>query len=135
MKIIRQIMILLLFSMLGELLHYYIPLPIPASIYGMVLLFFSLLSGFLKLESINTVGNFLLEIMPLLFVPAGVGLMASWGLLSEILLPLIVIITASTILVMGVSGSVTQWVIQHQQHKKQEQETYRHTGNKQEADL
>ncbi|MCM1542871.1 MAG: CidA/LrgA family protein [Blautia sp.] len=135
MKIIRQIMILLLFSMLGELLHSYIPLPIPASIYGMVLLFFSLLSGILKPESIHEVGNFLLEIMPLLFVPAGVGLMASWGLLSGILLPLIVIITVSTVLVMGVSGSVTQWVVRHQQHKKQKQEPCRHTEDKQEAGL
>lgn len=128
MRLIKQIAIILLFTMLGEFLHHYIPLPVPASIYGMILLFFSLLFGLLKLEDIKETSNFLLEILPLLFVPAGVGLMTSWGLLSDILLPLAVIIPLSTVLVAGVSGSVTQWVIRH--HPRREEDLVRKNQGK-----
>ena len=74
MKYIRQLGIILLVSFLGELLHYLLPLPVPASIYGIVLLFAALETRLLKADAIRETSAFLLEIMPMLFVPAGVGL-------------------------------------------------------------
>ena len=78
MKYIRQLGIILLVSFLGELLHYLLPLPVPASIYGIVLLFAALETRLLKADAIRETSAFLLEIMPMLFVPAGVGLLEKW---------------------------------------------------------
>ena len=81
MKYIRQLGIILLVSFLGELLHYLLPLPVPASIYGIVLLFAALETRLLKADAIRETSAFLLEIMPMLFVPAGVGLLEKWDVL------------------------------------------------------
>ena len=82
MKYVRQLLIILFVSFFGELLKYIIPLSIPASIYGMVLLFLALELKILKVSDIKETSNFLIEIMPLMFVPAGVGLLDSWGALQ-----------------------------------------------------
>lgn len=112
MKYLRQLLIILLFSFIGEILHALIPIQIPASIYGLVLLFIALLTGWLKLPQVKETAKFLIEIMPMMFIPAGVGLLVSWGELKPILLPVCVIIIVSTILVMGISGRVTQGMMQ-----------------------
>ena len=101
MKYLRQFMMILLVSFLGELLKYAIPLPVPASIYGLVILFILLETGVLKLDAVKDTAIFLIEIMPLMFIPAGVGLMESWGDLNSMLVEVIVITIVSTVLVMG----------------------------------
>lgn len=118
MKYLRQLLIILLFSFIGELLHAVIPLQIPASIYGLVLLFVALMAGWIKLPQVSETAKFLIEIMPMMFIPAGVGLMVSWGELKPILLPVCVIVVVSTILVMGVSGRVTQTMMRSARKKK-----------------
>ena len=75
MKYIKQFLIILLISFIGEGLNYLIPAPIPASIYGMVILFVCLCTKIIKLDDVKDTGLFLIEIMPLMFIPAGVGLM------------------------------------------------------------
>ncbi len=112
MRYLRQFLLITLFSCLGELLHELIPLKIPASIYGFVLLFAALFTGIVKLRHIKETAGFLIDIMPVLFVPAGVGLLESWDALQPILLPVVVIVAVSTVLVLGVSGIVTQKMIQ-----------------------
>ena len=64
MKYLKQLLIILAISFVGEALKYFLPLPIPASIYGMVLLFILLLTGVVKLDDVQDVGKFLIEIMP-----------------------------------------------------------------------
>ena len=80
MKYVKQFLIILLISFIGEGLNYLIPAPVPASIYGMVILFVCLCTKVVKLDDVKDTGMFLIEIMPLMFIPAGVGLMKSWGL-------------------------------------------------------
>ena len=75
MKYLRQFCIILLVSALGEGLHILLPLPVPASVYGLVLMLGALASGILKLEQVEEAADFLVEIMPVMFVPAGVGLL------------------------------------------------------------
>lgn len=111
MKYLRQFLLILIFSFLGELLRYLIPLSIPGSIYGLVLLFIALMTGIVKLPQVKEASKFLIEIMPLVFIPAGVGLLNSWSVLQPILLPVTVITVVSTAVVMVVSGWVTQLVI------------------------
>ena len=75
MKYLRQFMIILLFSFLGELLKYVLPFPVPASIYGLVLLFIALETRILPLAAVKDAGKFMIEIMPLMFIPAQDSLM------------------------------------------------------------
>ena len=118
MKFLRQFMIILAISFIGEVLKYIVPLPIPASIYGLVILFNALETGIMKLSAVKDTAKFLIEIMPLMFIPAGVGLLESWGVLQPVLLPVAVITVVSTIIVMGVSGVVTQAVIRKEKKTK-----------------
>ena len=87
MKYLRQLLIILIFSFIGEVLHSLIPIQVPASIYGLVLLFIALLTGIIQLPQVKEVAKYLIEIMPLMFIPAGVGLLESWGDLKSILIP------------------------------------------------
>lgn len=87
MKILRQFGLILAITFAGEVLKALLPLPIPASIYGMVIMLVGLVSGLLRLEDVQDVGDFLIEIMPILFVPAAVGLIDSWGTMKALLLP------------------------------------------------
>lgn len=111
MKHIRQFGIILVISFIGELLKYVVPLKVPASIYGLVIMFVALELRIIRLDSVREASKFLIEAMPLMFVPAGVGLLTSWGVLKPICIPVIIIIIVSTVIVMVVSGHVTQAVI------------------------
>lgn len=118
MKYIRQFLWILLFSFAGELLKFVIPLPVPASIYGLLLLLLALVTGILRLESVKETSKFLIEIMPLMFIPAAVGLLESREALSGILIQVLTATVVSTVLVMGVSGMVTQALIRKKQGGK-----------------
>ena len=85
MKYLRQLLLILMISLFGEILKYVIPLPIPASIYGMAILFVCLMTGIVKLEQVKETGKFMIEIMPVMFIPAGVALITSWGVLKPML--------------------------------------------------
>lgn len=106
MKYIKQFAIILSMTFLGELLHHVIPLPIPGSIYGLILLLLSLITGIVKTDQIKETSTFLIEIMPMMFIPAAAGLLTSWGSLKPVLLPVCVITIVSTVAVMSISGRV-----------------------------
>ncbi|MCR5776247.1 MAG: CidA/LrgA family protein [Lachnospiraceae bacterium] len=110
MKYLKQFGIILAISFAGELLNKILPLPIPASIYGLVILFALLHFGILKVDHVKETSTFLIEIMPLMFIPAAVGLLESWGIIKYNVVPYIVMTVVSTIVVMAVSGIVTQLV-------------------------
>ena len=119
MKYIRQFEIILAISLIGELLNSLIPLPIPASIYGMTILFTALCCGIIKLSAVKETGHFLIQIMPMLFIPATVGLLESWEVMQSFLTAIIVIALVSTILVILASGRATQFIINLKKKKKQ----------------
>ncbi|MCC8141412.1 MAG: CidA/LrgA family protein [Lachnospiraceae bacterium] len=111
MKYVWQFLIILAFSFAGEVLHFFIPLPVPASIYGIVLLFLFLEFGILPEKAVAETGLFLVRIMPILFIPAVVGIMDSWDILQSSWLTYLITLVISTFVVMAVSGGVTQLVI------------------------
>lgn len=111
MKYIKQWSIILLISFFGEVLHELLPLPIPASVYGLVLMLTALCAGIVKLEQVKETAKFLVEVMPLMFIPATVGLMTAWDSLQSMLVPVVVILVVTTVGVMAVTGRVTQFVI------------------------
>ena len=112
MKFLRQFMIILLLSFLGEVLKMFLPLPIPASVYGLVLMLLCLVTGILKTSQVKEAAFFLIEIMPVMFIPAAAGLIDSWKVLQPLLLPILVITVVITIFVMVVTGKVAQMIAQ-----------------------
>lgn len=121
MHYLKQFMLITLISLAGELLSFLIPLPIPASIYGVAILLSLLISGRLKVESIREVSSFLIAVMPVMFIPAAVGLMESFSLLASSWLSYVIILAVSTVAVMAVSGRVTQHVIRSEKKKEDAQ--------------
>ena len=118
MKHMKQFGIILVLSFIGELLNHVLPLPVPSSIYGIILMFICLKTGLIPLEEVDETGRFLIEIMPLTFIPAGVKRLVSWGELKPVLIPVVVSMVVSTVIVMAVSGLVTQAVLRHKGKKK-----------------
>lgn len=112
MKFLRQFMIILLLSFLGEVLKMFRPLPIPASVYGLVLMLVCLMTGVLKTSQVKDAAFFLIEIMPVMFIPAAAGLIDSWKVLQPLLLPILVITVVITIFVMVVTGKIAQMIAQ-----------------------
>lgn len=111
MKYLKQFFIILLVSCIGELLYHLLPLPIPATIYGLVLMLGLLMLKIVPLNAVKETAEFLIEIMPVMFIPAGVGLIIYWPQLKEFLIPVCVIIVISSILVMLVTGKVSDFLI------------------------
>ena len=114
MKYLKQLTIILFVTGIGELLHFLIPLPVPASIYGMVLMLVLLMTHIVKVEQVNETADFLIEIMPVMFIPAGVGLMTTFDVLRPILLPVSVILVVTTFIVMVVTGKVSDRMIERE---------------------
>ena len=123
MRYLYQFARIMAFCFLGEILHEVLPLPIPASIYGLILLLAALKTGLVKLEQVKEVGNFLTGIFPLLFVPAAVGVMELWGELGEMMIPILLAIIPVTILVLASAGRTTQSFSRKKQNRCGEQET------------
>lgn len=111
MKYIKQFLIIISISFVGEILRRVIPFPIPASIYGLIILFTLLNINIIKINQIKEVSYFLIEIMPLMFLPAAVGLIDSFSVLKKVLVPFVFIVIISTILVMGFSAKSSEIII------------------------
>lgn len=118
MKYVKQLLIIILISFMGELLNYIIPLPIPGSIYGMVLMFILLCSGIIKLEQVKKTGKFLLDIMPVMFIPSAVGIMSQFEQLKDIWLQIIVITIITTVITIAVTGLSSQAIIRWKKRKE-----------------
>ena len=120
MKWMKQFGIILLISFVGEILEKWIPLPIPASIYGIILLFLCLKLNIIPHEAVHETGKFLIEIMPLMFIPAAVGLLETWDVIAPAWLEYVAVTVISTWVVMIVSGRGTQFVIRRKRKDVQE---------------
>ncbi len=111
MKILKELAIIVGITLIGELLNKCLPLPVPAGVYGMFLLLLLLCVGVIKIEHVETTVNFVLEIMPILFIPSIVGLMDSYAEAKEILVPMVVISVVSTIVVLTTTGKVAEAIL------------------------
>ena len=115
MKNLPALLMILGFTFLGELLHLLLPLPVPAAIYGLVLLFAALMAGIVKVGKIKTVSDFLIGIMPVLFVAPVVNLLDSWQVAADNLLAICVILVVPTLLVFAAAGLVTQRLLKREE--------------------
>jgi holin-like protein len=101
----------------AELIHAVVPLPIPASIYGLVIMLLCLNFKLIRLEWVEQAADILVGTMTLMFVPAAVGLMSVWGDVQAMLLPLIIIILVTTVLTFAASGLTAQSVMRRRRGK------------------
>jgi holin-like protein len=120
MKYLKQFFIIIAISAISELLAIFIPLSIPASIYGMAILFLSLLTGVLKLDQVENAADLLLGIMPALFVVSGAGFITAYGQISADLASWIVVNIGSTLVILATTGLLAQWLIRRKNGKRGE---------------
>lgn len=111
MKYLSQFGIILIISLIGEVLHAFLPLPVPASVYGLLLMLLALMTGIIKLHQVEKAADLMIELMPLFFVPPGVSLITSWADISGLIVPFVITVLLSTVAVMVVTGRVTQAVM------------------------
>lgn len=119
MKYITQFLIILGFSFAGEAIHSLLPLPIPASVYGIVALFLALELKWVKVNHVREVSTFLIAVMPVMFIPAAVGLIDSWPYIAGHWLAYIAVTIISTFTVMAAAGWITQRMIRQRKEGNQ----------------
>lgn len=111
MKIFKQLLIILSINFLGEFLSNFLSLPLPGSIVGMLILLILLFTQLLKPDDIAETADFLLNNMAFFFIPAGVGVLVSYTFLSGSYFESVASIVLSTVVVMLVTGGVTQFLV------------------------
>ena len=118
LKYIKQFGIILFLSFLGEILHAILPLPVPAGIYGIIILFLCLELKIIPVSAVKETSRFLIEIMPIMFIPAAVGLMESWQVIQRSWVSYGVITVLSTVVVMAAAGKTVQAVMNLRKKQK-----------------
>lgn len=108
MKYLKPATIIFSVAFVGELIKVLLPFPIPSSVYGLILMLIILCLKLVKVETLKPVSTFLIEIMPIMFVPAAVSIITIWPIFKDKIIPYVIIVLISTILVMVVSGLSTQ---------------------------
>ena len=119
MNYMFRFFVIALISFVGEVLNYLIPLPIPGSIYGFVIMFVLLIFKVIKVSYVKPVSDFLLNIMPLTFFGPAVAIMTMFSELKAMLLPILLAGTISTAIVMVVVGWISQKMLD-KKNKKEE---------------
>lgn len=111
MKYLKQFGIILLITCVGEIIKLLVPLPIPGSIYGLVLMFFLLVTHVIPVDSVRNAAEFLIVIMPVMFIPAATGLINYWPQLRPILIPTLAMIVIVTLITMAITGKTAMYII------------------------
>lgn len=120
MEYVFQFLIIAVISFVGEILSLTLPLPIPGSVYGLLLLLLLLSTGLLKLRHVEKAGDFLVQIMPLLFIGPTVGILSVLGVVADSLPAILAICAVTTIIVMAVTGLTAQAMLNRKGADKDE---------------
>ena len=117
MQYIKQLVIILFISILGELCNAVLPLPIPAAVYGLAIMLVLLITGVLRLHQIEKVGNLFLEFMPIIFVPIALQILPVWKAFQNVILPFLIISVIGTFLIIVITGRVTQFIVERKERE------------------
>ncbi len=117
-KYLKQLTIIMAVSFVGEFLNQVLPLPVPGSVYGLVLMFLLLMTKRIKLPQVEDVGDFLIKMMPVLFIGPSVSLITVAGGLADRLVPILAVCIISTMVVMAVTGLTAQAVLRQKTGRK-----------------
>ncbi|NIZ46826.1 CidA/LrgA family protein [Entomospira nematocerorum] len=116
MLILNQLMILFLFGLAGHLLAIIVPLP--ALILAMLLLFISLLMGWIKKDKIEMVSSQLMAISGLFFIPMIVGIIEYWSDIRAVIIPFLLVVTFGTVGSLALTALILEWMIHRQDAKE-----------------
>lgn len=116
MKTLEQLLIIFLFSIVGDLISSILPFPLPGSIIGLVLLYIALKTKLIETQQIDDSAQWLKSNMAILFVPLSVGIMNYFDILIDNALALVLIIIISTILTYISSAKISEQVIKKEAH-------------------
>ena len=122
MRILNQLGIIFGILGVGEIISSLFSnfITIPGSIVGMIILFLLLQFKVIKEETIKDVADFLLSNMAIFFVPAGVSLINSFGLIKDNMMILILSGTIDTIIIMLATGKTVEFMINKKELKSNE---------------
>ena len=118
MRLLTQFLIVFGFTLIGEALQQLLPFPVPASVYALLLLFLALCVGLVKVDQVKQAGSFLTSLLPLLFVGPTVGIAEQWGLIAPKLVPISLLLLASTVLTFGIAGLVAQRLLRKRRQQQ-----------------
>lgn len=107
---LKQFSIILSIYFLGELIQKISGLPIPGNVMGMLILFFGLYTGIIKLDMIGKISDFLLENLAFFFLPAGASLITCFALLEGKLIAILAVSLISTFVILAVTGLTVELV-------------------------
>ena len=108
MKYLAQFCIILGYTFIGEALQRILPLPIPGSVYSLVLLFLALCFRVRRLDEVKETANYLTTILPVMFVAPAVGIVEYLDMIRSSLIPIFLIILVTTVITFGITGTLVQ---------------------------
>jgi holin-like protein len=120
MKAMKGLFIILISLMAGNLITALTKLPIPGTIFGMLILLILLESKVVKLETVDPAASALLSVMVMLFVPGAVNLMNVYDKFDGVIIRVFAIVVITTIAVMAVTGIVAEQIIKAKHKKERE---------------
>lgn len=106
MAFLNGISVLLVFQLLGEVIVLLLQWSVPGPVVGMFLLFVALMLRGMSGDSLQDSADALLGHLSLLFIPAGVGVMAHFDLIAAAWLPIAAALLLGTLLTMAVTAAL-----------------------------
>lgn len=101
---LQQAFVFAFIMLLANLIVGILPFPMPASVMGLILLFIALCLKIVKLEQVESLGNSLTGLISFLFVPSGISVMNSLGIMGQYGVPIVLIIIIATIILLAITG-------------------------------
>ena len=108
MKVLKQLGILVGILFISHIIRYLTNIPIPVPVLGMIVLFFCLSTGILKIESIDTITQYFLDNLVIFFIPGGVGLITSLNLIKDQWMSIIAVLLLATLFTIITTGLTVQ---------------------------
>ncbi|MCY8308674.1 antiholin-like murein hydrolase modulator LrgA [Bacillus vallismortis] len=108
---LTQAFIFAVIMLISNMIAAIVPIPIPASVVGLVLLFLLLCLKVIKLEQVETLGTSLTSLIGFLFVPSGISVMNSLGVMQQYGLQIVLVILLATIILLGATGLFSQLIL------------------------
>ncbi|WP_386687172.1 MULTISPECIES: CidA/LrgA family protein [unclassified Lonepinella] len=108
--LIRSLVILYALLYLGETIAWLIPIGIPGSIFGLLLLFFGLTTNVIRVEWIFFGANLLIRYMAVLFVPVSVGIIKYSDVLISQAKALLIPNVVSSLITLIIIGTLADYL-------------------------
>jgi holin-like protein len=115
-----QLFLIWVIYTLSDFIVSFLHLPIPASVFGMILLYLLLLSGIIQVRYIERAASFFNEHLSFFFIPFAVGLMNYGGLIQSSGLQLLLMIAGSSIVGLLITSGLTQYLSRREVAKREQ---------------